>query len=72
MGSATARPLAAVPLGRAAGVMSAMLAMASLGSVVTLAQSLSAGLSLSSLFAEYSEMVGAATCIALLHMPGMW
>ena len=37
-------------------------------SVVTSAQSLFAGLSLSSLFAEYSEMVGAATCIALLSI----
>ena len=55
-------------MGRAAGVASAMLALASLGSVVTSAWSLSAGLSLSSLLAECSEMVGATACVALLSI----
>ena len=60
--------LVAVPAGRVAGVASEMLALASLGKVVISAQSLSASLSPSSLFAECSEMVGATTCTALLSI----
>ena len=57
-----------VSAGRAAAAASKMLALASPGSVVNLAWSLFASLSLSSLFAECSEMVGAAACIALLSI----
>ena len=65
IGSATARALVVVPVGRVAGVASTMFAVVSLGSVVTLVLSLSVGLSPSSLFAECCKMVGAATCVAL-------
>ena len=69
MGCAMAGALALVPVGRAAaGVASTMLALASLGSVVTSVQSLLASVSPSSLFAEGSKVVGAATCIALLSI----
>ena len=68
MGCAMAGALMAVPAGRAAGVASTMLALASPGGVVTSAQSLFSSLLLSSLFAECSEMVGAAMHVALLSI----
>ena len=72
MGSATAGALVAVPVGRVARVASVMLALASPGSVVPSAWSLSASLSLSSLLAECCQMVGAATCSIAVHMLGTW
>ena len=68
MGSAMAGDLAVLPVEIAAGMTSVMLAVTSLGSVVTLVWSLSAGLSPSSQLAECCEMVGAATFIALLSI----
>ena len=56
MGYATTGTLVAMPAGRLAGVASMMLALVSLGSVVTSAWSLFASLS-SSQFAECSEMI---------------
>ena len=66
MGCATAGALVAVPVGRAAGAASVMLALASLGSVVTSVQSLFP--SLSPLLPECHELVGATTCVALLSL----
>ena len=68
MGSAMAGALVAVPAGRVAGVASMMLAVVSLGSVVTFAWSLPARLLPSSLLAECYEMVGAAACITLMSL----
>ena len=68
MGSAMAGALVAVPAGRAAGVASMVLALASLGSAVTLAWSLFASLLSSPLFTECSKVIYAAACIALLSI----
>ena len=75
MGCAMAGAIMVVSVERVAGVVFSVLTLTSLGGVVTLTQSLFDGCSSSPLFAQYSEMVWTAACVALLticQVLGMW